>query len=276
MTVTDAASLPALDDAYRVDAGSVAAFARDGHVTLRGVATAEEVAAYRTVIGDAVDRFKDEDRPLDERDTYGRAFLQVENLWVRDDAVARFTKARRFARIAAALLQCDAVRLYHDQALYKEPGGGVTPWHQDRYYWPLDTDKTITMWMPLVDVPAGMEFVSGSPAHGDLGRFEISDESEAYFDRVVTELRLQRHAVRNLRAGDATFHTGWMLHRAPGNQSDLMREVMTVIYFADGTRIGGVDSPHRQDDLRKWLPGCGDGELAASEINPVLWRRQDG
>jgi len=26
------------------------------------------------------------------------------------------------------------VRLYHDQALIKEPGGKPTPWHQDYYY----------------------------------------------------------------------------------------------------------------------------------------------
>src|SRR5437660_5258668 len=119
MTVTDAASLPALEDTYKVEAKAVAAFARDGHVTLPGVASPAEVAAFRTAIGEAVGRFKDEDRPLEQRDTYGRAFLQVENLWVRDDRVARFVMSRRFARIAADLLQCDAVRLYHDQALFK-------------------------------------------------------------------------------------------------------------------------------------------------------------
>ena len=59
----------------------------------------------------------------------------------------------RFAGVAAALLGVDGVRLYHDQALFKEPGGGPTPWHQDQVYWPLATDRTITMWMPLVDLP---------------------------------------------------------------------------------------------------------------------------
>ena len=58
------------------------------------------------------------------------------NLWAVDDAVKQFTLAKRFAKIAADLLGVDKVRLYHDQALYKEPGGGFTPWHQDQYYWP--------------------------------------------------------------------------------------------------------------------------------------------
>ena len=61
--------------------------------------------------------------------------------------------APRFAEVAARLLGVEGVRLYHDQGLFKEPGGGPTPWHQDGYYWPLDTERTITLWMPLVDVP---------------------------------------------------------------------------------------------------------------------------
>jgi ectoine hydroxylase-related dioxygenase (phytanoyl-CoA dioxygenase family) len=79
--------------------------------------------------------------------------------------------SKRFARVAATLLDVESVRLYHDQALCKEPGGGRTPWHQDQYYWPLDTDRTITLWMPVVDVPAdvgSMTFASGSHRLGDL------------------------------------------------------------------------------------------------------------
>lgn len=49
------------------------------------------------------------------------------------------------------LVGVENVRLSHDQALFKEPGGGHTLGHQDKFYWPLDTDKMITIWMPLVD-----------------------------------------------------------------------------------------------------------------------------
>ena len=83
------------------------------------------------------------------------------------------------------LMGVDGVRLYHDQALYKEPGGGYTPWHQDQTYWPLDTTHTITMWMPLLDIPrkvGSMRFASGSHAFGNLGKEGIGDDSQAYFD----------------------------------------------------------------------------------------------
>jgi len=42
---------------------------------------------------------------------------------------------------------CGDVRIYHDHALFKEAGGRATYWHQDQYYWPLDTADTVTMAM---------------------------------------------------------------------------------------------------------------------------------
>jgi hypothetical protein len=99
-------------------------------VLLHRVAAPDEVAAYRPLIRQATFGNSVEKRALNERDTYGRAFIQVGDIWKKEPAVAGFTLARRFGRIAAELLGVTAVRLYHDQALFKEPGGGPTPWHQ--------------------------------------------------------------------------------------------------------------------------------------------------
>jgi Phytanoyl-CoA dioxygenase (PhyH) len=141
-------ALPDLDAPYTLSGDARRDFERDGHVLLRRVAMPDEVAAYRPLIREATFGNSVEKRALDERDTYGRAFIQVGDIWKKEPAVAGFTLARRFGRIAAELLGVTAVRLYHDQALFKEPGGGPTPWHQDQYYWPLESDRTVTMWMP--------------------------------------------------------------------------------------------------------------------------------
>ena len=53
-------------------------------------------------------------------------------------------------------IQVKGVRIYHDQALYKEPGGGCTPWHADGYYFPLSSEKILTAWVPLQPVPKTM------------------------------------------------------------------------------------------------------------------------
>ena len=168
------------------------------------------------------------------------------------------------------------MRLYHDQALFKEPGGGITPWHQDQFYWPLDTPHTITLWMPLVEITpemGPMEFASGSHRLGNLGDFAIGDASQEAFQRVVEENELPITAYGEFAAGDATFHGGWTLHRAPPNRTQRMREVVTVIYFAADARVGPLDHPARRFDRDVWLAGCEPGEPAAGPLNPVLWSR---
>jgi ectoine hydroxylase-related dioxygenase (phytanoyl-CoA dioxygenase family) len=267
-------ALPDLNEDYTLTADQIASFERDGHILLRGVASPAEAAAYRPAITRAVDQFNTEKRPLAERDAYGMAFLQVMNLWLRDEMVCRYVLSRRFAKIAAELMGVGGVRIYHDQALYKEAGGGITPWHQDQYYWPVDTDHTITLWMPLMDVTPEMGtlvFASESQRNGYLGNIPISQESEKIFKQFVKEHGYQMAPAPRMAGGDATFHGGWTLHSAPGNQSKVTREVMTIIYIADGCHATQPDNPHREADLANWLPGVKPGDLAASPLNPLVY-----
>jgi ectoine hydroxylase-related dioxygenase (phytanoyl-CoA dioxygenase family) len=271
---TDSTALPDLSSYYRLASEPIEEFRAKGHTVVRRLASASEIACYRPVIEAAALAHTRETRPLEERDTYGKAFLQITNLWRVDPGVARFVRARRFAKVAADLLGVAGVRLYHDQALFKEAGGGRTPWHRDEFYWPLDGAQTITMWMPLVDVPSDigtMTFASGSHTIGDLGSYHISDESEAVFQRLITEHNLPLETHGALAAGDATFHAGGTLHSAPPNPTDVLRSVMTVIYFADGLRVAEPRNPGQQLDLHFWLPGLKPGDLAASPINPCLY-----
>lgn len=266
--------LPALSHPFVVSQAAIDDVVLKGHTVLRQLATPDEVAAYRPAIEAAALDHAWDTRPLADRDTYGKAFLQSMNLWRVDERVRRFVFSPRFAKAAADLLGVTSVRLYHDQALFKEPGGGHTPWHQDQHYWPLDTDRTITMWMPLVDVPAEvgtMTFASGSHRLGSLGHHGISDESDAAFTAMLAARGLPLETHGALGAGDATFHCGWTLHGAPPNPTDAMRPVMTIIYVADGTRVSAPQSDAQKLDLKVWLPGLRPGDLVDSPINPVLW-----
>jgi ectoine hydroxylase-related dioxygenase (phytanoyl-CoA dioxygenase family) len=273
-------NLPDLSDEYALSPEHIDGFRRDAVTLVRGLASTSEVSAYRPFINAAVEKFNQETRPLEERDTYGMAFLQTMNLWTRDEAVKRFSFAQRFARVAAELMGVSGVRMYHDQALFKEPGGGITPWHQDQHYWPLDTDRTITMWMPLVNIPeevGTLTFAPGSHVRGYLGDLPISQESQSIFEHFVRENGWQTRTYGAMQAGDATFHSGWVLHSAPGNPSrTFRREVMTVIYMAEDTRVTTPDHKNRENDLATWLPGCRPGDLAASPLNPVLYSARSG
>ncbi len=254
-------------------AAAISALRRDGHILISAAATPAEVTYYRPAILAASERLSGESRSIHERDTYGKAFLQTTNLWRHDETVKQFVFEKKFAQIAADLLGVEKVRLYHDQALFKEPGGGHTPWHQDAYYWPLDTDKMITMWMPLVDLDDEMgiiTFASGSHTNGLIDNVEISDESETIYERYVSDRSFPIARASAMKAGDVTFHLGSTIHSAGPNRTDRMREVMTVIYFGDGARVTQPINQHQQADLDAWLPGLKRGDLAATDLNPIL------
>lgn len=262
-----------LDEKFLVDSQGQEDFKQNGHVLLRNVMSSESAIAFRGILERAVQKLNTEYRSLSDRDTYGKAFLQVMNIWRADSEVAKFVLAKRFAHIAAQLLGVEQVRLYHDQALFKEPGGGPTPWHQDQYYWPIDTPKTVTMWMPLIDVTDGMgllTFASKSHVNGRVFNTEISDESEHLYASYVRENNFPISRPTYMEAGDATWHYGYTIHNAPGNESDRMRAVMTIIYVADGAKVIKPQNPSQLKDLESWMPGMKPGDGIDSELNPIL------
>ncbi|MFE5321796.1 phytanoyl-CoA dioxygenase family protein [Paenibacillus sp. NPDC056579] len=263
-----------VESTYSLSRHQIEDYQQKGHIILRDVANSELISQFEPIISDCVRELNRQNKPLEERDTYGKAFIQITNLWKRNEAVRAFVLAKRFARIAAELMGVPSVRIYHDQALFKEPEGGHTPWHQDQIYWPLDTDKTITMWMPLVPISeevGSMTFASESHKLGYINKLVISDESHRTLAEFIDSKGLKTKSYGGMNAGDATFHAGWTLHSAPGNPTDHMRKVMTIIYYADGTRVAEPDSYARKTDLRNWLPGVQPGELAASPLNPIVY-----
>ena len=259
---------------YTLSDEAIAAYARDGVVKLKNVFSAEELAMYEPHITKLV-RERQAQEALEERDTYGQAFLQICNLWRMDDDACEFAFSKRLARIAAELMQVDGVRLYHDQALYKEVSGGFTPWHADQHYWPLATDKTITAWIPLQEVTQEMgplEFALGSHKQ-DLGREQaISDESEyAIRDKVNAGGYEVNSTPFDL--GEVSFHSGWCFHRAGPNTTGTERKVMTVIYMDQDMTLKTPEHDRQKGDWEKWVPGVEVGAVCDSPLNPILWNR---
>jgi ectoine hydroxylase-related dioxygenase (phytanoyl-CoA dioxygenase family) len=130
--------------------------------------------------------------------------------------------------------------------------------------------------MPLVPIPTevgSMTFASGSHCNGHITKQEISDQSHKTIKEYIEQHKLTTVNYGAMAAGDATFHSGWTLHSAPGNPTEKMREVMTIIYYADGTKVLEPDSNARRSDLKSWLPGVAPGELAVSHLNPLVYNK---
>ena len=269
--------LPSLKETYELNSGQIEEYQKNGHICLRDLASSEEVSIYGEAIREIVTELNYQNKPMHERSTYGKAFIQIGNVWLKSEVVQRFVMARRFAKVAAELMGVDGVRIYQDQALFKEPGGGHTPWHQDQIYWPLDTDKTITMWMPIVPITeemGSMTFASGSQKLGYVNKLEISDESHRTLAQYIEGKGFEKVTYGAMDAGDATFHSGWTMHNAPGNPTDQMREIMTIIYYADGSIVAEPDSNARKSDLAQCFPGLKPGDVAATHLNPLVYSRK--
>ena len=121
-----------------IDAELVEAFRRDGFAVVPGLLGDEELEGLGAEVDQGVARRKRHDaRTLAEKSRYEQSFIQCQNLWEDCPGVRQLTFHPRVTEVAARLLGAERIRLWHDQALYKEPGGRLTDPHQDHPYWPI-------------------------------------------------------------------------------------------------------------------------------------------
>ena len=263
-----------LDELYSLPASARRDFEADGFVHLPGVLDERDIATYEPAVTGSVIELNTMHLPMSARTTYEKAFLQVSNLWRHSDVVRELVFSRRLAAIAAGLLGVDGVRLYHDQALYKEPGGGHTPWHADQYYWPLATDRSVTAWIPLQETSLTMgplAFARGSHRISFGRDLPISDESETALRAALAEQNFPL-VQEPFAAGDASFHLGWTFHRAAPNASTLPRRVMTIIYIDADMPVAEPVNDQQRRDWGMWLGRTRVGQVPDTELNPVLHR----
>ena len=256
-----------------VDPSLVEAFQRDGFVVVPDLLTPEEIARYDELVTAAVrDRTRD-DVPLEQKSRYQQSFIQCMNLWEDHEEIRSLTFHPKIAQAAAELLQVDAIRVWHDQALYKQAGGRPTDAHQDHPYWPIEETASVTAWIPFQGstlANGALGYLPGTHAIG-LRRFVniffgeprdlLSDPEVAGIEPVFVEVP----------AGSVAYHHGLTVHLAKPNTTDRDRAVHTVIYFPDGA-TRGYPHPHFAVDRG----GIEVGQPIDSDVTPIAWPRPDG
>ncbi|HEY5405642.1 MAG TPA: phytanoyl-CoA dioxygenase family protein [Ginsengibacter sp.] len=264
----------ALKEPFALSSEQIDFFKHNGFIKLKNVFSQEVITYLNETISNEVKRLNTQHLPLRERDTYGKAFLQIMNIWTKSEAVKEIVFGERLAKLATDLLGVSGVRLYHDQALYKEPHGGITPWHADQYYWPLANDSTVTVWIPLQETPLEMgplEFSSQSYKL-TVGRDkEIGDESQQVLKETLASKGFE-HVIQPFEVGEVSFHRGWLFHRAGANNTDKMRSVMTIIYMDKDMVLKQPENKNQIVDWETWCPGAEIGKQIDTPINPVLYQ----
>ena len=263
-----------LQEPYLLSQQQIDQYQQNRCIKLKEVLNSETLDFFNAAITSRVNQMSMVNTPIEERSTYGKAFLQLFNLWQEDEIVKKLIFSKRLGKIAADLMQTEGVRIYHDQALFKEGGGGITPWHADQYYWPLETDKTVTAWMPLQATPlelGPLEFSAGSHQIVEGRDLEISDESET---AIQQKLRVTdfKHVIEPFDAGEISFHSGWVFHRAGANITNQMRKVMTIIYMDKNMILKKPDNKNQINDWNTWCPGAKVGEVINSPLNPIIYQ----
>jgi ectoine hydroxylase-related dioxygenase (phytanoyl-CoA dioxygenase family) len=273
MSTIPTSILNALAAPYALSTEQIDFYQKNRFIKLKQVFDEATIAFFNEAIGKRVALMNKENTPLEQRSTYGKAFLQLFNLWQEDEVVKQFVFSKRMAKIASDLMQVNGVRIYHDQALFKEGGGGITPWHADQYYWPLETDKTVTAWIPLQATPlelGPLEFSAASHQIVEGRDLEIGDESEIIIQQKLKVTNFE-HVIEAFDLGEISFHSGWVFHRAGANTTNDMRKVMTVIYMDKDMVLKNPENKNQINDWNTWCPGANIGEIINTPLNPVLY-----
>ncbi|KIM52041.1 hypothetical protein SCLCIDRAFT_32975 [Scleroderma citrinum Foug A] len=146
-----------------------AAIAQYGHILLNNVVPPSEIDELRTVVLQAHQAL------IDEEENIQKAFhcSMPESL-----------------QNYSAVVMCKFTMISPSSGMVK---ARVHQRHQDGYYWLLNTNKCITLWVPLFNCPlemGPMSFVSGSHLTRNAEHLEISNASNGFINNMIEEENL--------------------------------------------------------------------------------------
>jgi len=251
-------------------------FQTDGFLLVDDFFTEEELDGFGAAVDAAVTyRTRDDQRNLKDKNLYEQTFVQCMRLWEDRPAVKPFTFHPKLCAAAAALLETECVRLWHDQALYKQPGGRKTDAHLDYPFWPVDRQDLVSVWIPFDDVHAGggmMSYLQGSHKIGftefvDIGQLHGGEPYDLLKEPQIAALPV---VPVEARRGSAIFHHACTIHAADANDTDTTRRVFTMAYMADGCRRSRDEAYFSLD-----RDNIGTGDLIVGPGHPIAWPRSD-
>lgn len=185
--------------------------------------------------------------------------------------------------VAALLMNSNEVRLFHEHVLVKEAQSGMaTPWHHDMPYYCVDGPKTISLWIPLDNVPKErtLEFVAGSHHWGKSFRPQLFNgkplnENDGLEDIPDIDGNRGKYNILgwDLKLGDAIAFDYRTLHGASENNS------LTSQRRAFSLRMVGDDIKFsRRTNIKTSPPFNGvelkDGEPLTGEEFPILFPKK--
>ncbi|MEZ4266416.1 MAG: phytanoyl-CoA dioxygenase family protein [Myxococcota bacterium] len=160
---------------------------------------------------------------------YLSVISQWTNVWEHNRAFQDQLHDPRAAAIAAELIGCDRVRVFHDHVIVKPPGGGDTiPWHRDLPNWPVAEPRAVSCWLALDDVTVesgAMRFMPGAHKEPITRSIDFLNEAKSWGERGADAVAVP------VSAGTAIFHHCLSWHSSPPNTTDGWRRAYITIYL---------------------------------------------
>ena len=234
-------------------------FDRDGYAVARGFIGADEAAE----VGRQIERFIAEVLPgqsetLAFYEVVGEpeTIMRLQGMDKYDDYFRDLYHAPRMVEVASELLGAE-VAARNLQWFNKPPRvGSVTPPHQDGFYFMLEPNEAVTLWLALDEVDESngcVRYVSGSHRRGmrphqrsNVVGFSqgISDYGEA--DQLAETPILAA-------PGDLFAHHCMTIHRADANRSERPRAALGFVYdLATATRDAARSEAYLKRLYEEW------------------------
>lgn len=206
-------------------------FNEKGYVTPLDVFNAAEIAAHRAYF----------DHLLEQATAAGWNSYSI-NGWHRSCAgIYDLVKTPRILDYVQDLLGENLV-CWGTHYFSKMPGDGKrVSWHQDASYWPLTPSKTVTVWLAIDDADlqnGAMQVIPGSHIHGQVAYETSIQEENNILHQTVADAEQYGEApvTIELRAGQMSLHTDWVLHGSEPNNSTRRRCGLTMRYVSADVR----------------------------------------
>ena len=255
---------------YPVSPSLVDEFDRRGFVVTPDVLSDAEIENYgRAVDQEVSNRSAHDQRSVEQKSLYEQSFVQCMRLWETNQDVLPLSCHAGLAGIATQLLQVSGVRMWQDQALYKQVGGRATTPHQDQTFWPIGAHPLVSAWIPFDDVSidqGAMAYVPGSHKAGALQVVDITHTTQPYEIMDDPALKGAQAEYVEVQAGSVVWHHGFTVHEAAANTSNTTRRVFTVVYISDQARRVKGWSAYPLDRAQVAV-----GELIQGVGLPELW-----
>ena len=147
----------------------------------------------------------------------------------------------RIIDVVADLLG-DSVILRHSHLFAKLAGDAKrVAWHQDASYWPLSPSRVVTAWLAIDDVDvdnSAMQVIPRSHHHAQVAfRHSTTAENSVLVQTVDDPGDYGDPPVAlEMRAGQISLHSDWILHGSEPNRSDRRRCGLAMRYLSADVR----------------------------------------